>query len=256
VATRELGSERSERASGAGHDAATVKADDLRMVLQHSLIVTAPIAHFIYQDYLNGSIIQKGDHMKRLLVIVMILSLLFALGCAKQAEIVSEPAAPAPVPDMGQVQPGAQEEVVTPPAPETVPAPATQVASEYTSGQSEPALVDDTGAPLGSRSEGTEKTAVDESVSEGAEEIMLFANKTMSMKDITVKAGTALAWKNYDSWPHQLAVETGSGWDTVRHAESTRLLEGNVWEYTFEEKGTFLVRDIYSGPMRMTVTVE
>ncbi|MBW2971506.1 hypothetical protein KY359_00585 [Candidatus Woesearchaeota archaeon] len=177
--------------------------------------------------------------MRKLLVVLMVLCFVMSLGCAKQSAPASspEPAQPAPVPEMTQVQPEAAEEVA-PPAPAAPPEP-------------------EAPKTLGTRVEGTEVEAVEQQVSdEEIEEIQLNSDKTMSSGDKTVTVGTTLAWKNYDSWPHQLAVETGKGFDTIRHAESPRLLEGGVFEYTFEEQGTFLVRDIFSGNMRMYVTVE
>ncbi len=188
--------------------------------------------------------------MKRLFMFIVILVFIFALGCAEEAPAPKEIEAPepAPAPEMKQVEDVPEEEDVGEP-------PGTEVSdpeSEY-----KVASEEEDPTPMGSRVEGTEQDAAEEEVSdEDIEEIGLTAEKIMTSSNMTVSVGTTLAWKNYDSWPHQLAVESGSGWDTVRHAESDRLLEGNVWEYTFEEKGTFLVRDIFSGPMRMYVTVE
>ncbi|MBU2560708.1 MAG: hypothetical protein KKD17_00260 [Nanoarchaeota archaeon] len=175
--------------------------------------------------------------MRKLFTILIILAFVLALGCAKKAEPAPAPVQPAPVPEMGQVRPGAEEEVVAPPA----PAPEPESEAPKT---------------LGTRVEGTEKEAVEEQLPEEVEEIQLTAEKTMSSGNQTVSVGTTLFWKNYDSWPHQLAVESGKGWDTIRHAESPRLLPGNIWNYTFSEKGEFVVRDIFSGGMRMYVTVE
>ncbi|MBW2967103.1 hypothetical protein KY362_01315 [Candidatus Woesearchaeota archaeon] len=198
--------------------------------------------------------------MKRGIALIIILTLVFCIGCGAPAA----PEAPAPVeeetpaqpavPKLGQVQ-YEEEEVVAPPAQEEKEEePAAAKTPEKTTQETPDEPTDST--PIGTRAEGTEHTAVEEYATEDVQEIKLTADKLMSLSELTVKKGTKLAWKNYDTWPHQLAVETGSGWDTVRHAESHRLLEGGVWEYTFEEKGDFLVRDIFSGGMRMTVTVE
>jgi len=168
--------------------------------------------------------------------LVMIIAFVLAFGCSKQAEPAPAPApepASAPMPEMTPVQP-VEEEVVHPPteAPEEV-------------------------APIGNIVSGEGEEGVEEEVPENITEIKLNPDKTMSLTEKTVSVGTTLAWKNYDlGWPHQLAVETGSGWDTIRHAKSERLLDNEVFKYTFNEKGTFTVRDIFSGKMRMIVTVE
>lgn len=179
--------------------------------------------------------------MKRIVSLFIVLSLVFAFGCAgEDAEKESEPVPapqPDPVPDINPVE-HEDEEVVKPPT-----------------GEAED--VEEEDGTIGSRAEGTVKESEPEDVSEGVEEIRLEPDKTMSETEMTVSRGTTLAWKNYDlGWPHDLAVESGSGWDAERHARSGRLLDEEVWEYTFEEPGTYTVRDIFSGDMRMTVTVE
>lgn len=202
--------------------------------------------------------------MRRLFTItttvLTILLFILAVGCAKEAP-APEPA-PAdvadPTADVAPAPEPAPEPTPAPepePEPETAPAPApgSPVESEYNV-VVQPEEGEDT---LGNRIEGTEVEAVEEQVSEDTQEIKLTPEKTMSETALTVKAGTTLAWKNYDlGWPHVLAVESGSGWDTVRHAKSEQILDGGVFEYTFNDKGEFLVRDLFSGKMRMTVTVE
>ncbi|MBN1543831.1 hypothetical protein JW898_00030 [Candidatus Woesearchaeota archaeon] len=177
--------------------------------------------------------------MRKLFTVLTVLVFVFAVlafGCARKAEPSPAPVQQVPVPEMGQVQP-AEEEVIAPPAP--APEPESEVP-----------------ATIGTRVEGTEQEAVEEELPEEVEEIQLTPEKTMTSGNQTVSVGTTLYWKNHDSWPHQLAVESGKGFDTVRHAESPRLLQGNVWNYTFSESGLFVVRDIFSGNMRMYVTVE
>ncbi len=193
--------------------------------------------------------------MKRLFTILTILLFILAVGCAKEVVVPEEPA-PASVADPTEAV--AQEPEVVPepepePEPETGLAPGSEVDSEY----DVVVQPEENADTLGNRIEGTEVESVEEHVSEDVFEIKLNSDKTMSETEKTVKAGTTLAWKNYDTgWPHVLAVESGSGWDTVRHAKSEQILDGGVFEYTFEDKGEFLVRDLFSGKMRMTVTVE
>ena len=170
--------------------------------------------------------------MRRLFVILAILLLILAAGCAKQEE-PTETDQQVTVPELGQVEPEAEEEV-TPPAEEPT------VVEQPTI--DEPVLIE-------------EEPYEEYEETEELEEIKLNPDKTMSLTEKTVTVGTTLKWKNYDTWPHILVVETGKGFETIRHARSDRLNESATWEYAFNEPGTFLVRDMFSGPMRMTVTV-
>ncbi len=185
--------------------------------------------------------------MKRLFIFITIISFILAIGCGSNAPVDVQPG-PEPIPeptlpDMGQVDPGAEPVVAEP---EPIPEP-----------EPEEDIPGASSEPIGNRVTGEEPEYVDEEVPEDAEAITLNADKTMSETEATISKGTTLYWKNLDGdWPHVLAVETGSGWDTVRHAKSEQIVGGAVWEYTFEEVGEFLVRDLFSGGMRMTVTVE
>jgi plastocyanin len=173
--------------------------------------------------------------MRKISVFIMILVLLFAFGCAKKVEPISPPA-PAPVPVVTQVNPGVEQPATQPPVAE----PEKPVEQKT----------------IGTRVEGTEKPAEEQAVPEDVEAILITAEKKMTSGDVAVAKGTTLFWQNTDTWPHQLKITTGSSYDTKLHAESPRLLEGNVWNYTFAESGVFTVRDIFSGGIRMIVTVE
>jgi plastocyanin len=96
----------------------------------------------------------------------------------------------------------------------------------------------------------------EENVEGAAEEIKLLPDKTMSINKMTVSVGTKLSWRNTDSWPHQMSVISGKGLDTILHGRSERLQQNGLWEFTFNEKGKFVVKDTFSGDMRMNVTVE
>jgi plastocyanin len=200
--------------------------------------------------------------MRKLFVFMVILVLLFALGCAKKIEQSPQVAVqPAPVPS-AQVNPSVEPQPAAPAGEQPSGQKTIGNRVEGTEGTgstppvSLPPAVEGEEGTLGSRVLGTEKAAVDESVSEGVMEISLNADKTMNASSMTVPVGTKLSWKNYDTWPHVLAVDSGKGFDTVRHGKSEQLQPGNVWEFTFNEKGAFVVRDMFSGSMRMNVTVE
>jgi plastocyanin len=190
--------------------------------------------------------------MKKLLYALIVLMLVFAAGCATNNVQPGVEPATQPVPQLKQVQPVAEptEAPAAPAAPETEEAP---IESKYTNTPSQESGDTDT---LGSKVQGTEQFSANVSVPEGDIEIKLTPEKTMNASFMNVKAGTTLFWKNYDKFPHVLAVDSGKGFDTKRWAQSESILTGAVWKYTFETKGDFLVRDMFSGGMRMNVTVE
>jgi plastocyanin len=192
----------------------------------------------------------KGDNMKKLMFALVVLMLVFASGCATKN--VQTSVEPQPVPQLKTVQPAPEtkEAPAAPVAPETTKAP---IESKYTNTPSQESGEADT---LGSRVQGTEQTSPDVAVPLGDIEIKLTPEKTMNASSMIVKAGTTLFWKNYDKNPHVLAVESGKGLDTKRWAKSEQILNSAVWKYTFESKGDFVVRDLFSGAMRMNVTVE
>jgi len=194
----------------------------------------------------------KGDNMKKLMFALVVLMLVFASGCATKN--VQPSVEPQPVPQLKTVQPAPEtaETPAAPAAPETTEAP---VDSKYTNTPSQESGETDSDT-LGSRVQGTEQTSPDVAVPSGDIEIKLTPEKTMNASSMTVKTGTVLFWKNYDKNPHVLAVESGKGLDTKRWAKSEQILDGAVWKYTFETKGDFVVRDLFSGAMRMNVTVE
>jgi plastocyanin len=179
--------------------------------------------------------------MKRIFTFLMVLVFVLAIGCGKQSApaVPTEPAVQAPV--LNQVQPE-KEEKEAPAVKANVPAPAEEEKS----------------AAIGSLVTGNEPAAKEEQEvpSESSAEIRLNADKTMSETAVKVDVGTTLSWKNYDSWPHEISVISGKGLDTKLHSKSPRLVEGNVWSYTFSEKGEFVAKDTFAGKMRMNVTVE
>lgn len=184
--------------------------------------------------------------MRKLATLFIILAFVLALGCSKEAPAPMDiPDETAPAPKMTQVEP---EKPATPPPPP--PAPEEKEEEE-----------EETPETIGSRVTGTEQEPEEQELPAEVEEIKLIADKIMTLNDKpltekTVSVGTTLYWKNHEKDPHMLAVESGKGFDTIRHKLSPRILQGETFEYTFNEKGTFLVRDIWSGKMRVTVTVE
>ena len=82
--------------------------------------------------------------------------------------------------------------------------------------------------------------------------VILTEKKLMEPTELTVKPGTTVVWENRNSNPHVLAVEN----EGKRLELSDRISPGDKFEYTFNDSGEFLVRDLFSGGMRIIITVE
>ena len=210
--------------------------------------------------------------MKRLAILsifLMIISVL-AIGCSKEApmhpaevEKQAEDAEKA-MPDIGDATPEPEAEPKKP-ATETPETTAEQKEEPKLSPEekvseitSETELPEQELAPLGTRYYGDEAESIDEVIPEFEDQVvvnLIGLDKTMDQGDLTIKVGTTVTYKNTDSWPHTLAVETGHRYEAVRYAEE-RLEAGEVWSYKFTEPETFLVRDLFSGTMRHYVTVK
>ncbi len=183
------------------------------------------------------------------IMICLCIALIFLTGCGVKEETQTKEVIPEPLPQFNEVDRGAsdmiEEEPVVEPTVEEIQPPIR-----------DPTMVKETSKETTSEEILEEAEEQDEPEEELITEIILTPEKTMSEIEKRVSKGTTLRWKNTDSWPHILAVETGSGFDTKRLNRSEELLENDTWEYTFDEYGTFLVRDIFSGKMRMDVIVE
>jgi len=66
-------------------------------------------------------------------------------------------------------------------------------------------------------------------------------------EELTVSAGTVVTWKNMDDRIHIVVLVGGE--------RSPRLSEGDIFEYEFEEAGTYTIMDSVFG-FKGTVTVE
>ncbi|MBI4739193.1 hypothetical protein HY772_06590 [Candidatus Woesearchaeota archaeon] len=82
--------------------------------------------------------------------------------------------------------------------------------------------------------------------------INLTKQKTMSADLKVITIGETLTWKNENAFAHQLVVELNG----VRISDGRRMNPGEAWSFTFDKQGEYLVRDIFSGNMRMLVRVE
>jgi plastocyanin len=179
-----------------------------------------------------------------LIILSLLVVFLFVAGCAKTEEQAGLGHSPlVKVPELGQVE--EQEE---------------DASAEETPQEADSEEIADENTPEPSTS--SEEETKEEKETEEIEEIPLNPDKTMgaakTVEEKTVKPGTTLKWKNYDSWPHVLTIQTGEKWNEqiTKYGESERLLEGDSWSFTFEEKGRYLVRDVFSGDMRMYVVVK
>jgi plastocyanin len=89
-------------------------------------------------------------------------------------------------------------------------------------------------------------------------DIRLTADKTMEPSEIKISVGTNVRWTNEGIWARNLMIydanikDLNEG-DIVR---SQNILTNESFSYTFDKKGTFTVKDIYTYSIRGTVTVE
>ena len=196
--------------------------------------------------------------MRKIFAFIAILILLFAIGCVNKETSPPSTDVPAPVTKLTQVEPEkaattSEDSSANAPEAQKAEEPAANPTSQYTASEETQSEVVEGG--IGSRLEGNETVNVDQNSPKDSIEIKLNVDKTMSESSLSVVKGTTIYWKNYDSWPHQLRIEQGKGWEVTEFSKSDRLMENGVWSYTFNTKGTFLVRDIFAGKMRMNVTV-
>ncbi|MBI5398839.1 hypothetical protein HZB03_05225 [Candidatus Woesearchaeota archaeon] len=108
--------------------------------------------------------------------------------------------------------------------------------------------------PIGTRLKPVAEEAPKESTSPapGLEVISLTKQKTMSTDRKVITEGETLTWRNDNTLPHQLVVEING----VRISNGQRIKSGEAWSFTFNKLGEYLVRDLFSGDMRMLVRVE
>ncbi|MFC1753537.1 hypothetical protein ACFL96_09130 [Thermoproteota archaeon] len=194
----------------------------------------------------------ESKQISYLLLGVFILAMLIFLGCSVQKEpvIPEEPVEYSPV-----VEDVEEEEVlkeVTEEMYEEEPVVEVEEEPEYKTIDEKIEERDVT--PIGNRVWETEDEEVEEEVIEAEEEIMIYLldDKTMTKSAVSISAGTTLTWKNQDpGFVHIMLIEE----DKVRIGESPRLQPDDKYSYTFNDKGDYLIRDVFSGTMRMTVAV-
>lgn len=80
----------------------------------------------------------------------------------------------------------------------------------------------------------------------GAEDVQIL-RAGFDPEELTVSAGTVVTWKNMDDRIHIVVLVGGE--------RSPRLSEGDIFEYEFEEAGTYQVMDAIFG-FKGTVIVE
>lgn len=87
--------------------------------------------------------------------------------------------------------------------------------------------------------------------------VKMTPEKTMEPSEISIKQGTKVIWKNEDASPHNLMIYKKTyelkEEDIIR---SQNFYENESFEYTFAEKGEYIVRCVYSGTMQAKVVVE
>jgi hypothetical protein len=136
-------------------------------------------------------------------------------------------------------------------APESPPETVLEPSQIVEAPESEPVETSDV-KPIGSRFKPVEDDSEPVDVPVSGDAILLTPQKLMSKDLKVITKGESVTWKNTDSAPHQLVIELNG----VRLSGGVRIDPGQAWTYTFDRLGEHLVRDIFSGNMRMLVRVE
>jgi plastocyanin len=90
--------------------------------------------------------------------------------------------------------------------------------------------------------------------------VKLTEEKVMEPSELTITKGDVIKWVNEDkSFNHNLIIysaeiERPTTKDII--VKSNNIAPGGSWDYTFEESGIYIVKDIYSGTMRGEITAE
>jgi len=90
--------------------------------------------------------------------------------------------------------------------------------------------------------------------------VRLTEQKTMDPDELHISKGDTVKWVNTDkNFNHNLVIypaeiERPTAKDII--VQSGNIAPSSSWDYTFEESGTYAVKDIYSGTMRGEITAE
>ncbi|MBW2981896.1 hypothetical protein KY343_03395 [Candidatus Woesearchaeota archaeon] len=90
--------------------------------------------------------------------------------------------------------------------------------------------------------------------------VKLTEEKTMDPSDLSISKGDVIKWVNEDKkFNHNLVIypadiERPMSKDII--VKSGNIAPGGSWDYTFEEPGSYIIKDIYSGTMRGEITAE
>lgn len=85
----------------------------------------------------------------------------------------------------------------------------------------------------------------------------LTPEKTMTLPgELNIKKGTTIIWTNMDKSPHNLIIYDMKDPDLTDDdlTRSENINPGDSYQYTFDKRGTFIVKDVYSGQMRSLIT--
>ena len=104
---------------------------------------------------------------------------------------------------------------------------------------------------IGNRILDGEEAGTAELLEEGEGIVLLLEDKTMSENALNIHAGDTLTWQNQDISPHLLLIEK----DGLLVQRGSRMEPGGIYSYRFSTAGDYLVRDVFSGGIRMTVAV-
>ena len=89
-------------------------------------------------------------------------------------------------------------------------------------------------------------------------EVILTIDRKMVPSQINITVGTTVKWINQGETPRNLMIYDGSINDLREEnvIRSQNFYSGESFSYTFTEKKTYTIRDVYTGSMRGEITAE
>jgi plastocyanin len=89
-------------------------------------------------------------------------------------------------------------------------------------------------------------------------DVKLTADKTMEPSEIKISVGTNVRWTNEGTWTRNLMIYDSSIKDLKEEdiVRSQNILANESFSYTFDKKGEYIVKDVYTYALRGTVAVE
>ena len=183
----------------------------------------------------------------RLSVIMLILVSMLLVGCITPIPEVTNDTTPPPMPTLKQTDPGkavAKEDVKV--VPETKVTVTPSVKKEESKVEENKNVVKESEVVL--------KNATVKEVSTSKNMLSISAKKVFDKKEMNIKMGDSVEFKNADTWPHLILIDDAVTKKRVIRGE--RLNKDESWSYTFDKKGVYAAHDMWSSTAWLNITVE